>query len=81
MRVKIEEVDGSEMERCTTGRIVEVEEGDAVETCFICDRSGIIAKSEEHEGGEVVRYCCDEHRDMHQGHRVQRCRGNSRVLA
>ena len=66
MRVKIEEVDGSEMERGTTGRIVEVEEGDVVETCFICDRSGVVAESEEHEG-EVVRYCCDEHRDMHQG--------------
>ena len=66
MRVKIQEVDGSEMEKGTTGRIVEVEEGDAVETCFICDRKSIKAKSEEYEG-EVVRYCSDEHRDMHQG--------------
>ena len=55
MRVKIEEVDGSEMERGTTGRIVEVEEGDAVETCFICDRSSVNAKSEEFEG-EAARY-------------------------
>ena len=68
MRVKIQEVDGSEeeMEKGTTGRIVEVEEGDAVESCFICDRCGNFDKSEEYEG-EVVRYCCEEHRDMHQG--------------
>ena len=67
MRVKIEEVDGSpEMDRGTTGRIVEVEEGDAVETCFICNRPGVYGKSEEYEG-EVVRYCCQEHQDLHQG--------------
>ena len=65
MRVKIEEVDGLP-ERGTTGRIVEVEEGDAVETCFICNRPGVYGKSEEYEG-EVVRYCCQEHQDLHQG--------------
>ena len=47
-------------------RIVEVEEGDAVETCFICNRPGVYGKSEEYEG-EVVRYCCQEHQDLHQG--------------
>ena len=65
MRVKIEEVDGLQ-ESGTTGRIVEVEEGDAVETCFICNRPGVYGKSDEYEG-EVVRYCCQEHQDLHQG--------------
>ena len=70
MRVKIVEVDdGAEMEEASssTGRIVEVEEGDAVETCFICDRTAMVkeAKLETEEDYEVARYCCEEHEEMH----------------
>jgi hypothetical protein len=64
MRIHIDE-DSTNAEASTTGRIVEIEEGDEVGTCFICDRSETSKSSNGDEDDSVVRYCSQQHKEMH----------------
>ncbi len=70
MRIKIKDVgsvSAADVGPVSSGRIVELDDDGEVESCFICDRpetsrSPVV----EDDPDTVTRYCCDEHRELHQ---------------